>query len=458
MEVKIKVKELNLELKEILEAIPYGVAFLDGDLNLVLMNSFLETLTGYKSEEIRGIEFCYVLKVNVFKEIKKVIKDNEGPVSLEGDLIDLNRKKIPVRIRVSPLSFDGSKWVILVLEDISLIKEKSTLFFPDKTEAILGNSPAIVKIKEMLPVFASSDATLLIEGETGTGKDLLAEVIHKLSPRANNPFIKVNCGALPETLLESELFGHVKGAFTGATLDKPGMFKLANGGTLFLTEIGDLPLNLQVKLLTFLDDKEFYPLGSTKKVKVDVRVIAATNRNLKQMVKEGKFREDLFYRLNVLRIQLPPLRERGDDILILADYFLKEFLEKSNKKIKGFSEEVIKILKSYKYPGNVRELRNIIEYAVHVCSEDFISERHLPEYLVHSIKEDSEKKTMGKEENFFDLEKLNSENLTWEEIEKKRILEALISSGGKKTEAAKKLGWARSTLWRKLKEYGLVQK
>jgi len=222
---------------------------------------------------------------------------------------------------------------------VAILARKSTLFASSRDRFFLGNSQAILKMREILPIFAASDATLLIEGETGTGKDLFAEVIHKLSKRADQPFIKVNCGALPETLLESELFGYVKGAFTGANTDKPGMIKLANGGTLFLTEISELPLNLQVKLLTFLDDKEFYPLGSSKKVKVDVRIIVATNKNLRQMVKEGKFREDLFYRLNVLKVQLPPLRERRDDVLILANHFLNEFAKKVIRRSRDFLKE-----------------------------------------------------------------------------------------------------------------------
>ncbi|MDK2860989.1 MAG: hypothetical protein PWP33_192 [Thermodesulfobacterium sp.] len=453
--MKAKYNESFIKIKDILEAIPYGTAFLDENFRVVFINSFLEALTGYKSEEVKGLDINQIIKTNVFKELIARLRKEEK-FSIEGDIINVHRRKILVKITVTSLSQGKNRWFMLVLEDLSLLKDKS-LFLPQfGMDFILGNSPAILKIKEMLPIFANSNATLLIEGETGTGKDLLAEVIHKLSPRANHPFIKVNCGALPEPLLESELFGHVKGAFTGANADKPGMIKLANRGTLFLTEIGDLPFTLQVKLLTFLDDKEFYPLGSSQKVKVDVRVIVATNKNLRQMVKEGKFREDLFYRLNVLKVQLPPLRERGDDILILADYFLKEFSEKAHKKIKGFSEQVLKVLRSYKYPGNIRELKNIVEYAVHVCSDELITEKHLPEYLFTAIKEEEEdqQQTLAKDWSAIRTQKI--ESFTWAEIEKKRIIDALTSCRGKKTEAAKMLGWARSTLWRKLKKYGLA--
>uniref|UniRef100_A0A7V5XH40 PAS domain S-box protein n=1 Tax=Thermodesulfobacterium geofontis TaxID=1295609 RepID=A0A7V5XH40_9BACT len=453
--MEVKGNGFSLELKEVLESIPYGVAFLDDQLRVVSINSLLEVLTGYQSEKVKGLEVNQVIKTNVFKELKTGIKKEEKFI-IEGDIIDVNRRKIPVKLIVKNIFQGKRRWVILVVEELPFWKEKIPFLPQAEIDFFLGNSPAILKIKEMLPIFAASDATLLIEGETGTGKDLFAEVIHKLSKRADQPFIKVNCGALPETLLESELFGYVKGAFTGANTDKPGMIRLANGGTLFLTEISELPLNLQVKLLTFLDDKEFYPLGSSKKVRVDVRIIVATNKNLKQMVKEGKFREDLFYRLNVLKIQLPPLRERGDDVLILADHFLNEFAKRSHKKIKGFSEGALKVLKFYKYPGNVRELRNIIEYAVHVSSEDLISEKHLPEYIFSSIKEEIEGEKKIEKAEIEGIFKGSTERpFSWAEFEKKKIIEALISCNGKKSEAAKKLGWARSTLWRKLKEYGL---
>ena len=448
--MKSKTDDISIGLREILEAVPYGAAFLDDRLRIVRINSLLEALTGYQSEEVQGLEVNQVIRINVFKELLNEVKKGER-FTIEGDIIDVNRRRLPVKIFGKVIYQEDKRWVLLIIEDLSLLKGKAIFLPQTREDLILGNSPAILKIKDMLPVFAASDATLLIEGETGTGKDLLAEVIHKLSPRADHPFIKVNCGALPETLLESELFGHVKGAFTGANTDKPGMIKLANGGTLFLTEIGDLPLTLQVKLLTFLDDKEFYPLGSSKKIKVDIRVIVATNKNLRQMVKEGKFREDLFYRLNVLKIQLPPLRERGEDILILADYFLREFSEKAHKKIKGFSEQALKVLKSYKYPGNIRELRNIVEYAVHVCPDELITEKHLPDYLWHSLKEETEQP----QKPVSDFKNNKEENFNWSEFEKQRIIEALISCGGKKSEAAKKLCWSRSTLWRKLKKYGL---
>jgi two-component system response regulator AtoC len=319
------------------------------------------------------------------------------------------------------------------------------------------------EIFELLPIMARTDASVLITGETGTGKDLVAEAIHKASKRSHYPFIKVNCGALPESLLESELFGHVRGAFTGADKDKPGMFRLAHGGTLFLTEIGDLSLPLQVKILTVLDDKEFFPVGASKKVSVDVRIIAATHRHLGQLVKLGRFREDLFYRLNVLRLHLPPLREREDDFRVLLDHFFREFRTILHKKTKGFSEECLRILSSYAYPGNIRELRNIVEYAVNVCPGETIQPAHLPKTLLMPPEGYSPIPPPNISENGGGVQDAPVKTATlsvstsggWGEVEKGMILEALTKTLGNRSKAADLLGWSRSKLWRKIKHHGL---
>jgi two-component system response regulator AtoC len=307
-------------------------------------------------------------------------------------------------------------------------------------------------------LLSQSDSAILIFGETGTGKDLLAEAVHQASNRAKGPFVKVNCGALPETLLESELFGHRKGAFTGAVENKPGRFRLAHNGTLYLTEIGDLPLPLQVKLLTFLDDKVVYPLGSAKGFQADVRIIAATHRNLDLMVKESKFREDLMFRLNVVRLHLPPLRERGDDIRLILDYFMNKFATRFNKKINGLSKKSLKILLDYPFPGNVRELRNIIEYAVNMCPKGQIQSTHLPTYLSETkyYYDRSTPETGGVPEWGASDVKSASEHSgqkTWASLERDMIIKALVKSKGRRNKAADMLGWGRSTLWRKIKQY-----
>jgi len=277
---------------------------------------------------------------------------------------------------------------------------------------------------------------VLIVGESGTGKELFAHAIHKLSRRKDGPLIKVNCSALPETLLESELFGYVKGAFTDAKKDKPGRFKLAEGGTIFLDEIGDVSVAVQVKLLRVIEQKEFEPLGATYTEKVDVRIIAATNRDLEEMVKDGRFREDLYYRLNVMKVELPPLRERRDDIPLLVEHFIQKYNKKMGKEIEGVSEEAMRLLLNHTYPGNVRELENILEHAFILCKGRIILPEHLPHYL-HAK-----------------APSLPAASLR--EWEREMIKEALRRSGGNITSAARELGIHRTTLWRKMKKYHLT--
>ncbi len=338
------------------------------------------------------------------------------------------------------------------------------------------------QLYRFLPMVAQSDSSVLLTGETGTGKDLVAEAIHQGSPRAKAPFIKVNCGALPATLLESELFGHQKGAFTGAVENKPGRFRMAHNGTLFLTEIGDLPLPLQVKLLTFLDDRIVYPLGSTKGFLCDVRVIAATHRDLERMVREGTFRQDLLFRLNVVRMQLPPLRERRDDVQLLLDHFLHTFVSRFKKPIKGFAANALRVLLAYSYPGNVRELKNIVEYASNVCQEDRIQPEHLPAYLTNPIPLEQAKDDTAEAnpappprereagENVVDRAAIErkmildailktreekAENLEWPAIERKMIVDAIVKAQGRRSKAAAILGWSRSRLYRKMAQHGI---
>jgi two-component system NtrC family response regulator len=297
----------------------------------------------------------------------------------------------------------------------------------------------------MLEVFslvrrvAPSEATVLIRGESGTGKELIAKAIHYGSPRASGPMIRVNCAALPETLLESELFGHEKGAFTGAFAARKGRFELADGGTLFLDEIGDLPLPLQAKLLRVLQEREFERLGSGKPVRVNVRILAATHRDLEALLKAAEFREDLYYRLNVVTISLPPLRERREDLPLLMDHFLRSFAEKNKKTIRGFTQEAREMLLRYEYPGNVRELENIIERAVVLTRDDVIGRADLP--LSTQGLEGEERKEA-------------SLPATVEAVERRMITEALARAGGIQTRAAELLGISERALRYKLNKYG----
>ena len=301
---------------------------------------------------------------------------------------------------------------------------------------IMGRSPAIRRLLDVLPQFADSNTTVLIEGASGTGKELFARALHNLSPRQEKKFVAINCGALPDTLLESELFGYKAGAFTDARRDKPGRFALADGGTIFLDEIGDISQAMQSKLLRVLQERVFEPLGSIESVEVDVRVIAATNQDLGQLVQEGTFREDLFYRVNIVRLQLPPLRDRREDIPLLVEHFISKFNRLQEKHVAGVCEGVLTILLEHDYPGNIRELENIIEHAFVLCHGGLIESQHLPPAL---------RKRPGS-----DLP-ITHGGLTLRALEKVHITEAIRRHGGSRTAAAKELGINPSTLFRKIK-------
>lgn len=452
-----------LALPSFLDEIPIGLAVLNTERQVVLMNRTIEALTGYSRDEAGGIPCAYILRSNACLENCPALslRDTADAVCTEANIINRDRQKIPVRITFSVIrDVDGHTVGYLeAIEDIRLLRSLNGK--DDHAYAfgrIIGHSPQMEQIFRILPVIAQSDSTVLITGETGTGKDFLAEAIHQGSQRGKNPFIKVNCGALPETLLESELFGHQKGAFTGAVENKPGRFRMAHNGTLYLTEIGDLPLPLQVKLLTFLDDKIVFPLGGTKGFQVNVRVIAATHRNLGLMVREGRFREDLLFRLNVVRLHLPPVRERGDDIRLLLDHFLRSYLRRLKKPVKDFSPKALRLLLEYAYPGNVRELRNIVEYAVNICEEEQIQNRHLPAYLTDPDAADWEKAVQPEPPAASPMSpSVGIPEKDWTSVERSMIMDALMKARGRRSRAAEILGWARSTLWRKMKYHGLAE-
>ncbi|HUI08503.1 MAG TPA: sigma-54 dependent transcriptional regulator [Verrucomicrobiae bacterium] len=308
-------------------------------------------------------------------------------------------------------------------------------------ENIIGESPAIRQVFETVRQVAPTRTTVLITGETGTGKELIAKAIHNLSPRKDGPFIAVHAAALPSTLLESELFGHEKGAFTGAVERRVGRFELADGGTLFLDEVGELEPLMQVKLLRVLEERAFERVGGTKTLHVDVRLIAATNRDLKKLVKEGRFRDDLFYRLSVVAVDLPPLRERREDIPLLVRAFLDEFSRENDKQVRELTPEAVNLLLAYDWPGNVRELRNAVEQMVVLARAERLTARDVPAQVRGGA----------------DLTKISvvRTGMTVEEAERQLIIQALKETGGNRTKAALKIGISRRTLHRKLKEYGL---
>jgi len=327
--------------------------------------------------------------------------------------------------------------------------ERENIYLKERLESqfdfsnIVGRCKPMMEMYETLSLVSPSEATVLIRGESGTGKELVANAIHQNSPRKDNPFIKVNCAALPETLLESELFGHDKGAFTGAVGQKKGRFAHAHTGTIFLDEIAEMPVSTQVKILRVLQEQEFEPLGSSKTVKVDIRIIAATNRILEEEIENGDFREDLYYRLNVVSIRIPPLRERKDDILLLADFFLKKYTDKNKKMIKGFSPRTIDLLMRHSWPGNVRELENAVERSVILSREEMIT----PDYLPDTIKSLDAEASAG--HSYF------SAGQSLKDVEKQMILRTLEETEGNRTHAAEILGISRRTLQLKLKKYDI---
>jgi DNA-binding NtrC family response regulator len=326
----------------------------------------------------------------------------------------------------------------LEVENVSLRKQLDSKF---GLENIIGESPAMKEIFEVVQQVAPTRATVLVLGESGTGKELIAKAVHQLSPRAKMPFVTVHCAALAPTLLESELFGHEKGAFTGAHEKRIGRFEQAQGGTLFLDEIGEIDATIQVKLLRFLGERTFERVGSNKTLSADVRLVAATNKNLEELVKAGEFREDLFFRLRVVEIELPPLRARAGDVPLLAQSFLREFAQENGKAVNDFTADALQLLMSYRWPGNVRELRTAIEHAVVLCRGEKISARDLPP-SVRGLRP-------------AETQILQRNDLTVKEAEKQLVMRALKDTDGNRTRAAQKIGMSRRTFHRKLHEYHL---
>ncbi|MEE9122374.1 MAG: sigma-54 dependent transcriptional regulator [Syntrophobacteria bacterium] len=349
-----------------------------------------------------------------------------------------------------PLDFDELELAIGRAMDHTRLKEenralKERLGVGFNTGDIIGRSRVMVELLETVALVAPTEATVLITGESGTGKELIASAIHVNSPRREKPFIQLNCAAITETLLESELFGHEKGAFTGADRRKEGRFRLAHSGSIFLDEVSEMSVAMQAKLLRVLQEKEIQRVGGEEVLRVDVRVMAATNRDLKAEIKGGRFREDLYYRLNVVTLAVPALRERREDIPLLAQHFLNTFAEKNRKQIKGFTPQAMDRLVRYDWPGNVRELMNAVERGVILCRGDYVSEMDFPLSVSDVLAPEQEP---VREELLADL--------PLEEVEKVTILKTLESAGGNKSETARRLGITRRTLHKKLKKYGVM--
>lgn len=388
--------------------------------------------------------------IDVLKEVRRFSPDQELIVMTAFASVDTAieaMKEGAADYITKPFKVDEIKLVIeksisrrrLLSENAQL---KRQLKDDSSFDNFIGRSEAVVQVKKMAKRIAGSDSTVLIRGESGTGKDLVAQAIHQLSPRSGGPFVTINCAALPENLLETELFGHKKGAFTGAIRDKDGLFKVACGGTFFLDEVGNTSLAIQVKLLRVLEDRKIIPVGDTKPIDVDVRLIAATNADLEDDVRAGRFRSDLFYRLNVIPVSIPPLRERMEDLPLLVDHFIRKFTEKAGESPREVSDEAMSALSGYAWPGNVRELENVIERAVLLNRSGRIEVEDLPEKLV-------------KPDASGIVQHEQPLTPTLESIEKAYIHYVMSQTDGKKSEAARILGIDASTLYRKIQRYDL---
>lgn len=470
-------RESEERFRNIFSHSPIGIALFESDGQLADINSAYREMFGITEELAEEAETCNLFEVfGIPDKIRRSLKKGKGTdheYYFDFEAIDKKKIAFPklgtryLHWHLTPMGLgeDNSPMILVQVQDITERKRaeeaklkkvrdaaerakklaaglKKEIIQLSSYQDMVSRHPDMKKIFNMLPEVAQTAATVLITGESGTGKELIARSLHELGPRKSKPFVTINCSALPDNLLESELFGYKAGAFTDAKKDKPGKFALAHGGTVFLDEIGDLSPAVQVKLLRVLQEKSFEPLGNTQSVTVDIRVITATNKDLPALIKEGRFREDLYYRIKVLNIDLPPLRERRSDIPILCDYFIEIFNNRYQKKISGLSEEVLDTLLAYYFPGNIRELENIIEHAFIFCKADVIEMEHLPRELVGESEERDIMRTITGVKNFKELEKLY-------------IQSVLAETGGNKALASKRLGIHRATLFRKLKQLGI---
>lgn len=414
---------------------------------ITFFNDTAESLTGYDRWSVLGKPGQLILGAEAGRTwtgIQRCLSEG-GPGSSEPfQITTFQGEVVDVKADFLPLTNVQEQIVgcLVTLHDLTLAKHLDEVIADQVSfHNMIGKDPAMQQIFETVRQIAVSDATVLLEGETGTGKDLMAKVIHAASLRRDRPWVKVNCAALPDNLLESEIFGYIKGAFTGADRDKPGRFQEADGGTILLDEIGDLPLSLQAKLLRVLEDKEFYPLGSQHTVRVDVRIIASTNRNLEHLLTSRLFREDLFYRLNVCRIDIPPLRERRGDLPLLIRHLLRRLCTTHNRKMPGVSAQAMDVLLRYHYPGNVRELENLLEYALVTCQDNRILAENLQGYIQPRM-----------QKRRVDSTAVDAQALR----ERKIILDMLERHQWRRKRTAEALAMDRTTLWRKMKKYGIA--
>ncbi len=419
-----------------------GVIAVDRSWRIIAFNRAATEITGVPAEEAIGHPCYDVLRASVCETecpLRETIKTGCPIIAKHIFILDSGGRRVPVSLSTAVLK-DADGNVIGGIEsfrDLSLVEElRKRLEGKYTFSDIIGRSPAMQRLFDILPDIAQTESTVLIEGESGTGKELFARAIHDLSHRKTAKFVAINCGALPDTLLESELFGYKAGAFTDARRDKPGKFLVAEGGTILLDEIGDVSPAMQARLLRVLQERTIEPLGAVRPIKVNVRVVAATNQDLQELVQNGTFRRDLYYRINVFALKLPLLRERREDIPLLVEHFISKFNRLQNKNVVGVTEDAMRILLDYDYPGNVRELENMIEHAFILCHTSFIEPCHLP---------------LSSRQKLSDEVLRSHPGMTLEDWEAVHIVDAVRRHGGNRAAAARELGINPSTLFRKVK-------
>jgi len=429
----------------ILDSIADGVFTVDREWQISSFNRAAERITGIPRSEAIGKPCCEVFRASICEAdcaLRRTMETGRPIVNRAIYIVNAEGERLPISISTALLEDEKGAVIggVETFRDLSVVEElRKELAGQHGFADIIGKSHAMRRLFDVLPEIADSESTVLIQGESGTGKELVARAIHDLSPRRTRPLVTVNCGALPDTLLASELFGYVEGAFTGAGKDKPGRFARAEGGTIFLDEVGDISQALQVQLLRVLQEREYEPLGSNTPVKADVRVVAATNKNLEELVHKGTFREDLYYRIHVVAVRLPPLRERREDIPLLVAHFIGHFNRLRGRDVAGVSDAVMQIFMRHEFRGNVREIENIIEHAFVLCRGPLIRPEHLPVELLRRAGAATARAagTLG-------------------DLEERQILEAIERHGGNRAAAAKSLGIHKTTLWRKLKKMGIA--
>ena len=433
---------------DLLDHVPDGVFTVDAAWRLTAFNRAAEQITGIRRAEALGRRCCEVFRASICESacaLKQTLATGRPVVNKVVYIVDARGQKIPISISTSVLKDARGKVMggVECFRDLRVVEElRQELAQQNAFSDIIGRSAAMRQLFEVLPAIAESDSTVLLEGASGTGKELFARAIHNLSRRRAKPFVAINCGALPDNLLESELFGYKAGAFTDARRDKPGRFALAEGGTVFLDEIGDISPAMQTRLLRVLQERVYEPLGAVQSVKSDVRIVAATHQNLAQCVERGRFRADLFYRIHVIRLELPGLRDRREDIPLLIEHFIGRFNRLRGRDVGGVSDEVLARLMEYDFPGNVRELENILEHGFALCRGGLIELAHLPP----PFREGGRATGLGA-----------GRAMTLAAMEKLLIQDALRRHGGNRAAAARELGIDASTLFRRIKALKLAK-